>query len=294
MSTNKWEIYFGVCVADKIDNSRYVKVYCHDILPFVSDKLEDLTMKEVFQLVNDITTRPETINTEITNVVTAEYLDMNFNFSYIPFVRKGQRLLVLKYLDSDKHYWIPLGIDKHLNKPEVFRIFCSDNPEGNETPNDENSYYIEIDTRFRKKITISTCKKDKELFKYKLIIDSGKSKVIVSDDKKREIVLDSLKDNIYLRNEAGVVCSLNKKDIDISTPGDAHILCGNNASVVAKNNASVNAKEITLVDSSGASNLTLNASGVNINTPMITIPNDVTVNGELKVNKVSAGSCSLC
>ena len=215
-----------------------------DFLPFESGNLEDKTSQDMISIENaQIPNSQESIDVNTTNVIVAEYLNMYYNVQYPPFIRKGQRVLVFNYADTNNFYWIPLGIDSHLNQKGVFRFFVKDTDEDG-IPNDQNSYHVEIDTLFKKRIVIQTAKSDNEQFKYTILIDCKKNCISVYDDNGREIIIDSPSDKITLKNKAGSHLILDADSAYVKSPMDIVLDAGNNLVLKAINIIDENGKQI--------------------------------------------------
>ena len=239
-----WKVYIGVVVDDRIYNSKFIKVYIHDFLPFESGQLEDKTVQDMTTIENvQIPNSQEPISVNSTNVIVAEYLNPYYNIQYPPFVRKGQRVIVLNYADTNNFYWLPLGIDHHLNQKGVFRFFVKDTTEDG-LPNDQNSYYVEIDTLFKKRVIVQTAKADGEQFKYTILIDAKRNRLCINDDDGREIILNSTNDTITMKNKAGSHVTINADNTYIEAPTDIVLKASNNLVINATNIVDVYGKKI--------------------------------------------------
>ena len=205
-----WSIYSGVVVEDRIATTKIIKVLVPELLPSYTGNIEDVTTIEeievkVIDKINKSEPTNKSISVKSSNVIIADYMDILPNILYPPFVKKGEDVIILQYKDEDKFYWLPLGFKRKLHTQEVFRLFVSNVPDNSEPeePNSSNSYFIELDTLFKKRILVKTSKRDGEPYEYTFRLDASQSVAEIKDDNGNSIVIDSLNRRVRLANTTG-------------------------------------------------------------------------------------------
>ena len=143
---NNFTVYKGDVAEDKAKDSREIKVYIQELLPFQSGEFEAAEAK-VDVSMPDANVNQHSGNATLTNVQTAIYMDLFSNRAYPPDVVKGEQVAIFKYANSDTLYWFSLGRDDNLRKLEKFRLQVSNTPTstGKELT-DDNTYFLEIST----------------------------------------------------------------------------------------------------------------------------------------------------
>lgn len=231
MPTNiSW--YLGISIEDKQLNSRELKVYLRELTPFASGKLADNTRTESFSVTN-ASGEKESGNVNTTNGITADYFGMFTNRTTPPDVVKGEHVLVIQYADEDKYYWIALGRDDNLRKTELVKLAASNDRAESKTLTDNNTYFVEIDTKLGKRIRIQTSKSDGEPFSYNLVLDAANSFIQLADDKGNRVEIISNEKQVKLANENGTTVDLKGNDISILAPGDITLRAGGTLNLVA-------------------------------------------------------------
>jgi hypothetical protein len=221
---NKWDVYIGSAIEDKKYNSRLLKVHLTELLPYMEEsELQDYTSEEQVNIFNDEKKSNEVVNVKATNRIIATWLNLFSNRSNPPDIRKGERVFVIRYRDDDVFRWIPLGIDDNLRRLEVLRFHVSDDKEFDKDLNDNNTYFIELDTLYDKRIILQTSKKDDEKYFYTIVLDGKNNKMVFKDNENREIVLKSDTDNIKVQNKSKTYVELAKKNLKIKAKGSISV-----------------------------------------------------------------------
>lgn len=223
--SNNFEIFTGIAVEDKQLQSRELKIHLRELTPFVSGKLKDTTRDEKYTVKSeDGTDVSGKVNTS--NCVTADYFGMDTNSTFPPDIVKGEQVLVLRYADEDKYYWLSTGRDDNLRKTEIVRWSASNDTSDNKKLTEANTYFAEIDTKLAKRIRLHTSKSNGEDFGYDLIIDAANNFFTIHDDTGNRIDLQSKEKRIKLTTTAGTTVNLDDRDITMLAPGDITIRCG--------------------------------------------------------------------
>ena len=150
---------------------------------------------------------------KVDTAVEAEWLPFASNRSTSPDVRRGERVMLWQYADTDTYYWQELGLDDHLRKLETVIFSISGTAdEGADGTMPENSYSVEMSTHTGQ-ITIRTSKANKEFCIYAVQIDAKNGKIMIADDIGNEIVFDSKNTKISMTNVDKSTLQLDKKKI---------------------------------------------------------------------------------
>lgn len=222
---NNFSIYVGIAVEDKPLDSREIKVYIRELIPYSGGKLEDTTRTETYSIKND---QDATIsgNVDTTNCIIADYFGVETNRAFPPDIVKGEQVLVFRYSDEDRYYWVCAGRDDNLRRGELHRIQISDDMHIVKELTEHNTYFLEMDTKVAKRIRIETSKSDGEDFEYRIIIDAKNDFVQITDDIGNRMEIFSKPKRVKLTNAVGATVDLLKEDIFILAPRDIHVKAG--------------------------------------------------------------------
>ncbi len=153
-----------------------------------------------------------------------------------PDVRRGERVLLYTYGDSDALYWDSMGMDDHLRKLEtVITSWSATKDETLDSTSYENSYSLEVSTH-DKLVTFRTVKVDGEPFAYTFQLNTKDGRFIVTDDDNNWIELDSMERRITLENRDTTRIVLDKRDINIHAPNDLNVDIEHDVNVTIGNN----------------------------------------------------------
>lgn len=199
---NLWNYHYGVAaetIDEKSNKTGILKVICPELTPFYSGSVKPKEEDIVFAA-EDVWGTKQASKVKTTNVIEAVYLGSTSNIS-MPDIHEGEQVKILQYGNDDTYYWSTFRRDENLRKREHFRISCANKSSRLGELNDNNTYYVEVDTRpGQKNITISTNKNDGESFAYKLNIDCVKNTASLNDDVGNKLFIDSNKARVLLEN----------------------------------------------------------------------------------------------
>lgn len=227
----KISMFFGTAAADKDYNSRELKVYITDFLPYKTGKLEATEVKSKVGTEDSRSDGGEG-NATLTNTITSEYFDLFSNRYYPPDIRKGEQVILFNIGDSDTYYWYSQGRDDRLRRCEKLRFAISDDVAFDKELNNDNTWFIEMNTlpkddgSQRKELVISTSKSDKEEFRYLFKIDAVANTLQINDDADNMILMESKEKRIFIRNTDGCSWELNKKNIAMVAVDDLTLKAG--------------------------------------------------------------------
>lgn len=219
------EQYTGIVIEDKDVQSRQVRVYLREALPFAGGELKDNSRKEQYSIKDD---KGQTIsgNVKTSNHVVADYYGGATNSAFPPCVVKGEQVNVFKLPGEDKYYWSSMGRDDNLRKGDIIRHQASNDMSDNKTLSEDNTYFMEVDTKLAKRIRLHTSKSNGEAFGYDISIDAANSNVTIGDDVGNNITLDSKTNKLTLANKDGSTICLDGKNVIIIAAQDMVIKAG--------------------------------------------------------------------
>lgn len=257
----KWRVYLGVLTESTTKrNQRWFHVYVSEFLPMVNGDVSPEEFENSVEIENIFTESKDKSNAKITKTIYADYLGMTSSMS-VPTMTKGMQVLVVNYGNTDRYYWVPFERDDHLKTFENIRISALDEATTNRGSTsdqedittkhadgitDDNSYYIDIDTKYTKRIILRTSGTDGELYRYGLEIDAKANTFRIWDEPqpqnganrvtRNQIVIESFQNDprdkgwgkITLQNAYATSIVLNDFDMDIFVPRNLNIKVGAN------------------------------------------------------------------
>lgn len=146
----------------------------------------------------------------VANTIKAMYLPLDPHRPFPSLIRRGERVLLLRVADTDKYYWIPMGLDDTTRRKDVYSLLVSNSPtEGEHSRHFKTAYYVEINT-VDKHITIQTNKNDGEEFAYIFQMNPGGANATLCDDAGNVIQLESRDSRISAKNAMGSTFGIEK------------------------------------------------------------------------------------
>ncbi|QVD49382.1 hypothetical protein LUCX_312 [Xanthomonas phage vB_XciM_LucasX] len=224
-----------------------------------------------------------TLNTAL----TAKWLPMRSNRRTAPDVRRGERVFIYRYKDTDQFYWTETGWDDHLRRLETIHLRVSATAQEDADMEDvSNWYHLAISTH-EKLIHLETSLANGEKAKYALQINTATGVVSLLDDFGNLIQLESVEKIISLKNGDGTTWQLNKKDL-IGYASD-------NMVVEAEKTIQLTTKAFTLKCQTGVVDA---SSSFQIKTPKFQVDSDTntfntpmsTFTGEVAVGSLTTGA----
>ena len=213
MFISKLRFYsFGLVTADKKEGTNSTWVTPTEAVPFmdgdVTSKVTTFTAKGVNK-----DGKPYTVKLKGSTSVRAEWLPWNSNRYTAPDLKEGELVILMKFGDVDRYYWISTGMTDDLRRLESIMWGASAEPDpSKELIPYENIYTVEVDTK-RKYIKINTTKANNEPFAYVIELDTEYGKFTVKDDDGNHIFLDSAKNIIQAKNKQLTEVTIDKKTI---------------------------------------------------------------------------------
>lgn len=227
MEMSKLQVYsIGLVVVDKLLDTHIIEVVPQEDSPMVNGELTDHKADYKAKGQDQDGGKYE-VTVATTLSVKAVWLPIHsMNRKTAPDVRRGERVILYRYADSDFYFWATLWDDLHLRKLETAIYVFSGTKEEGAPINADNYYFMEISTH-KKVVHFHTSKANGEPFSYDVQIDSGNGIVTIQDDAGNVIQLESKERIIQMVNGDGSIMEVNKKNINLK--------CSDTITVESKN-----------------------------------------------------------
>ena len=285
---NRWQVYIGIITEPTTKkNQRWFHIFVPELLPIKTGDVTAEDASTTVKLQNVLTNKTEELNYNITSTIYADYFGLVSGFD-VPTMYRGMQVLVLNYARGDKWYWVPLERDDSYKTFEHFRISCADEAITNKkksdagikkddiesrdaTLTDDNTYYIEIDTKERKHIKISTASTDGEEFRYFIEIDAEAHSVEIWDNcvdgsqPNNTFKIESRPDpqtlgRITLQNASGNSIIMSGQDTIVNIPRNLVVNIGGDTQF--NNSGNVSSKIVKMFTSIVTGNVSTTTDGV--------------------------------
>lgn len=202
-------VSIGIAAENKALDSYEVPVAPIEIFPMVDgelvESLDEVDVSGVDQMGVDYTIRLKTSST-----VTATWMQMGSNRVTPPDIRRGERLLLWQYADSDKYYWTSMGMDDDQRRLETAIWAWSATPDvAAELDLANNMYSVELSTH-GKHITIHTTQENGEPFEYTIQLNTGSGIFFITDQDGNSVQLNSAERIIKAVNSDDTEATINK------------------------------------------------------------------------------------
>ncbi len=187
--------YYSMAIVaeNAVVGSKDIVVLPIEMFPYFDGELKEEVGEEVHKGV-DAADRPYTIKVKTKRTIPATWWQFaSTHRDTAPNVRKGERVLIWQYADTDEYRWASLGEDDGLRRLETILWLFSGTKDENVTKlTTDNSYSAYVSTH-DKVIRILTTKKDGEPYAYTIEIETKSGKVTIKDDIGNEFFLVSAK-----------------------------------------------------------------------------------------------------
>lgn len=228
---NRFSVYFGIILEDKLPNAETISVTLRELSPFVTGDVGIQT--DTVQVGDTETKMYESV--EMTNAIEAEYFSLLTNRRYAPDVKKGESVLIFQYADSKKYYWFPIGRDDRQRLTERVTISASNNLTTPKGLSDGNTYSLELDTKYHRHILLRTSKTTGEKYQYQIKIDADTNSIQLCDDIGNQIYIDSAVPRVFLTNSSGAYIDIAKDSIVALAKEDILLKAGRQIVIDAPN-----------------------------------------------------------
>lgn len=291
----------GKATINKEPYTPLLEVFPIEKLAYVDGEIVD-TPEDIESDGEDAFGNAYSVKTKSSNSIKATWFPFGSNRMTPPDIRRGERVLLWRYADTDMYYWTSTGLDDFLRRLEtVVYAFSNTTDEGVKKLTTENSVFIEVSTHLGV-ITLSTPKNHGEKFAYKFQFNYRKGIVILMDDAGNYFEMDSNERSIVLKNGDGSILSLDKMIALLATQQEINLKTKayslDCTTAVVNASTSITTKTGTYTMNATTSTIT---SVVNINgattiqgntaiTGGFGLTGNADINGALKNNGIAVGS----
>lgn len=193
------------------------------------------------------------------NTVIAKWMPVGSPNQYTaPDVRRGERVAIYQFGDSDQYFWVTMQQDLRLRKLETVIYAFSGTQKENDGVSADTHYFLEVSTH-KKLVHFHTSKANGEPFAYDLQFNTEKGYFIVQDDIGNIITLDSKERRIEFINTDGTHQDMDKRNFTVTVPDNTTINTGKNTHITTGADTTVETTGNTLVTSGG--NTTIDSQG---------------------------------
>jgi hypothetical protein len=211
-------VSIGIVAVNKPLETDLIEVTPIESMPMLDGELTD-TQANYKAQGKDADDKAYETEIKATATVKAKWLKLgSMNRKTSPDVRRGERVYLYRFADSDEYWWMTLHDDLHLRKLEtVIYAFSGTKVEGAEV-NADNYYFMEISTH-AKVVHFHTSKADGEPFVYDIQINTKDGIITITDDIGNTYFMNSKERQQKMVNPDGSFIEINKADITQECPG---------------------------------------------------------------------------
>lgn len=214
---SKLNVYsIGVVAANKELTSKEIEVTPIEDAPMTNGEVTDAGQKITAKSTdtNDAAYQAEV---PTANTVKATWLPLgSTNRITAPDVRRGEKVVLYRFADQDKFWWVTMEDDIRLRKLETVIFAISGTRDEAKDASADNTYFMEWSTH-KKLIHFHTSKADGEPFAYDLQINAKDGIIILQDDDGNSFSLDSHERTWLLINKDQSRIEMNKTKLFIET-----------------------------------------------------------------------------
>ena len=161
---------------------------------------------------------------ETTNSIKAKWLSFtDTNRMTSPDVRRGEKVVIWRFGDTDQFWWCTEQQDRKLRRLETVVWGFSNCSKENEESNHSNMYWVEISTH-RKVIRFHTSKNDGEPFAWDIQLDTKNGVFSIDDNDGGYFFYDAKKRHFRFENKDKSFLEIEKRRAKWSIPDHIEIL----------------------------------------------------------------------
>lgn len=228
----------GIVAENKGRDTDWIKVVPIEIIPMVDGELDGtVTNASITGKDNIGVGYAAQVDASVT--ISARWFpEGNSNRITSPDVRKGEKVKIYRYGNTDDYRWTPINNDYNLRKLETVTYLFSGTKEENVESNLDNSYYFQVSTH-DKIVRLHTSNSNGEPFQYDIEINTGTGKLVITDDVGNYIAINSKQSQIEFKNKDNTKILLDKKDIKLKASGTIDVDGSGTININSKNNMEV-------------------------------------------------------
>lgn len=245
-------VSLGLVAENKALDKFTVEILLQEYNPMASGDATANADTEVAKGVNKEGVAYET-SADVTSTVSATWLALGCpNRRTAPDVRRGDRVVVYQFADSDKYYWATYSQDINMRRLETVVWGFSGTKDEDAEPTKDNSYYFEISTH-NGVVAFHTSAANGEITTFDVQLNTKDGILQIFDGFGNRFILDSTKARMTIVNSEdsyidvfGRAISMQAADtIDLSTK-DFSVTASNSMVFSANNSISTKTKTNTI------------------------------------------------
>lgn len=224
---NLWRVVSrGYAAENLVIDDVFLEVYCPELSGFADGEINSTPVEYTTQGVDDRGNN-YTCKIKTTNSIRTKWRQQGTNRVSAPCVRRGERVEVWQYADTDMYYWSTTGEDDALRRLEtVTYAFSNTKDESTKELTPENSYWMTMNTH-EKIVALETSQSDGEPFKHAVQIDSKNGNFHYRDSAGNFVQVEAATNTVTVENGDGARVVLNGEDGSFEVPGTLKIRCRN-------------------------------------------------------------------
>lgn len=158
------------------------------------------------------------VNVTTANSVLATWLPLGSSNRFTPpDVRRGERVVLYRYSNEDRFFWVTLFDDINLRKLETVVYAFSGTKNESDTVSAETYYLLEVSTH-KGLVHFHTSKANGEFCSYDLQINTKDGLIRIQDDVGNFFLFDSKEKQIALSNSDDCYLEINKSNMTLQVP----------------------------------------------------------------------------
>ncbi len=273
----------GVVAANKLPSSHEIEVTDLERSPMADGEITD-NIESYKGAGTSNSEESFDVDVESTASLKAKWLKLGCtNRVTSPDVRRGERVAIWRFGDSDQFFWMDIETSTKLRRLETVVYSFSNNRKENVENTAETTYYFEIST-MGKYIHLHTSKNDDEPYIYDIQLNTKDGCLTFMDDDGNSMVMDSAEQRIELHNKMNSFVKIDKKIITLKS--DEEIILDTNK-ITFKGKSSINTYTQSYTIEAGAYKLT--AGSYNVNTANAQFSGSVSLPGTLSAGSYRGG-----
>lgn len=243
-------VSLGLVAENKALDTPVVEVMLQEFNPMSSGDATANADTETAKGVNKEGVAYET-SADVTSTVSATWIAIGCpNRRTSPDVRRGDRVIVYQFADSDKYYWATYSQDINMRRLETVVWGFSATKDENAEPTADNSYYFEISTH-NGVVAFHTSAANGEVTTFDVQLNTKDGVLQIFDGFGNRFILDSTKARMTIVNsensyidvfgraismQAADSIDLYTKDFSVNADNSMKFVAGNSINTTTKTN----------------------------------------------------------
>ncbi|MGF6604354.1 hypothetical protein P3T23_009109 [Paraburkholderia sp. GAS448] len=192
-------VSIGIVAENKLPSSNLIEVTPIEKLPFVDGELTQ-TGTTLSASGTDVNGAAYSTQVASSTTIKAEWLrEGESNRVSAPDVRRGARVKLYQFADSDRYYWTVCGDDSSLRKLETVTHAWSGTQDESAKLDPSNSYFFQVSTHTGL-VTLTTSKANGEAHAYGIQLNTREGYLRIQDDIGNYLILDSTQNLFEIGN----------------------------------------------------------------------------------------------